>query len=95
MKLSIRRRWIHAHDKLAGHLRCDHIIGNAVYDLAVVQIGGNEIEKRVVDTVEILSVLTRVVETAFGDLGELTGPVEAGWSERVGGRGVDVPVDLC
>lgn len=84
----------HAHDKLARDLGGDHIVGHAVGDLAGVKRGRDEVQKRVVDAKQILSMLTRVVEPAFGNLWELAGAVETRWGKGIGWGGVDLPIDL-
>lgn len=85
---------IHAHDKLTRDLRRDHIISHPVSDLAGVICGGYEFQKRMIDTIKIPPMLPRVIESAFGDLWELAGPVKALWGERVRWRSIDLPVDL-
>ena len=83
MELRVRSRWVHSHDELTGHLRSDYVVGNAVGDLATIKRRGDEIEKRVVDSEKIFSVLERVFETAFGDLRKLAGPIEPGRGEGI------------
>ena len=84
----------HTHDKLARDLGRDHIVGHAVGDLAGVKRGRDEVQKGVVDAKQILSMLARVVEPAFGNLWELAGAVETLWGEGIGWGGVDLPIDL-
>ena len=80
---------------MTGDLRGDNIVGDAVGDLGGIKSAGQELEQVVVDSVEIFTVLARVVEARAGDLWKLTRSVEAAWGEWIRRRCVDVPADLC
>lgn len=81
----------HAIEDHASNFRRNHILSNSELDL-LVHVVWQEPQQIVVDTIEILSVLPRVVQSLLGDLRKLTASQEPTRDKRIDWRKIALPI---